>query len=79
MAADCIVIAADHPESAASEVLGDASFLIQPEQRALTKTLERALAGKQPRLAPQEQAAGYDWASIADQAETVYKQALQPK
>lgn len=79
MAADCTVIAADHPESAASEVLGDAGFLIQPEQRALTKTLERALAGKQPRLAPQEQAAGYDWASIADQAETVYKQTLQLK
>ena len=78
MAADCTVIAADHPESAASEVLGDAGFLVQPTTTALSDTLDRALAGEQPQTSPQERAAMYDWDSVANQAESVYKEALYP-
>jgi glycosyltransferase involved in cell wall biosynthesis len=77
LAADCTVIAADHPESAAREVLGDAGLLVQPKREALVTALERALAGEQPRTAPQERAAAYDWASVANRAETVYKQAIR--
>ncbi|UOO95174.1 glycosyltransferase family 4 protein [Halococcus dombrowskii] len=77
MAADCTVIAADHPESAASEVLGDAGMLVQPERAALATALGEALAGEQPTTDPQERAAEYDWESVAIRAETTYEKALQ--
>ncbi|WP_049898883.1 glycosyltransferase family 4 protein [Halococcus agarilyticus] len=76
MAADCTVIGADHPESAASEVLGDAGFLPEPNRGALTKALDRALADEQPMTAPQERATDFDWSSVATQAETVYQKTL---
>lgn len=77
MAADCTVIAADHPESAASEVLGDAGMLIQPERTALATALGEAIAGKRPTTDPQERATEYDWESVAIQAKTTYEKALQ--
>lgn len=39
MAAKCTVIAADHPKSAANEVIADAGFLVAPTVDALTETL----------------------------------------
>ena len=36
MAAKCTVIAVDHPESAANEMIADASFLVAPTVDALT-------------------------------------------
>ena len=77
MAADCTVIAADHPESAASEVLGDGGFLVDPTQEALADALDRALAGDRPPTPPTERAGQYDWDSVAAEAETVYERALQ--
>jgi len=77
MAADCTVITARHPESAASEVLGKAGLLVQPKQAAVSETLERALAGKQPQAAPQERAAVYDWKSVASLAESVYAKTVR--
>ena len=76
MAADCTVIAADHPESAASEVLGDAGILVQPDRTVLAEALGRALADEQPTMDPRERAAAYDWGSVATQAETVYKETI---
>ena len=73
MAADCTVIAADHPEFAASEVLGDAGILVRPERTALAAALGGALAGERPTTAPRACAATYNWGSVAAQAETVYK------
>jgi glycosyltransferase involved in cell wall biosynthesis len=75
MAADCRVIAADHPESAASEVLAEAGFLVDPSVEALTATLTRAVEGERPDTDPQERATRYDWSTIASQAEDVYRQA----
>jgi len=60
MAADCTVIAADHPESAASEVLGDAGILVRPERTALAAALGEALAGERPTTAPRACAATYN-------------------
>ncbi|HET7323741.1 MAG TPA: glycosyltransferase family 4 protein [Halococcus sp.] len=77
MAADCTVIAADHPESAASEVLVDAGMLVRPEQTQLVEALKQALAGERPAMDPRKRAATYDWDSVATKAETTYKEAVR--
>nr|WP_321166960.1 hypothetical protein [Halorubrum sp. Atlit-28R] len=76
MAADCTVIAADHPESAADEVIADAGFLVEPTVDALTERLDAALGGARPPTAPVAHARGYDWDAIAEQAETTYRRAI---
>ncbi len=76
MAADCTVIAAAHPESAADEVIDDAGFLVDPTVGSLTETLEAALGGKRPPTDPTERAQRYDWDAVADQAETAYQRAI---
>jgi glycosyltransferase involved in cell wall biosynthesis len=76
MAAGCTVIGADHPDSAADEVIGDAGFLVEPTVDALTKTLEAALCGDRPSSDPVERAQRYDWDAVADQAETAYQSAI---
>lgn len=53
MAADCTVIAADHPESAASEVIDDAGYLADPTIESIASTLDRALIGERPPTDPQ--------------------------
>ncbi|EMA43499.1 glycosyltransferase [Halococcus morrhuae DSM 1307] len=76
MAADCTVIAAEHPESAASEVLSNAGVLVRPEQSQLTEALKQALAGERPVMDPKKRAATYDWDSVATKAEIVYNKAI---
>ncbi|RLM42576.1 glycosyltransferase family 1 protein [Haloarcula sp. Atlit-47R] len=76
MAADCTVIAADHPDSAADEVIGDAGFLVDPTVDSLTETLDDVLGGDRPATDPVERAQQYDWDAVADQAETVYQRAI---
>ncbi|WP_058997613.1 glycosyltransferase family 4 protein [Haloarcula sp. CBA1127] len=75
MAAGCTVIAADHPDSAAEEVIDDAGFLIDPTIESLTETLDAALSGKRPPTNPVERAQRYDWDAVTDQAETAYRRA----
>lgn len=77
MAAGCIVIGADHPDSAASEIIDDAGYVTGPTIEALTATLERVLNGQQPRRNPSRVAQKYDWDSVAEQAEKVYNQAIR--
>ena len=76
MAADCTVIAADHPDSAADEVIADAGFLVEPTVESLTETLDAALGGTHPQTNPVERAQRYDWDAVADQAETAYQRAV---
>jgi len=76
MAADCTVIAADHPDSAADEVIDGAGFLVKPTVDSLTETLDAVLGGKRPSEDPVERAQQYDWDAVADQAETVYQRAI---
>ncbi|GAA0728068.1 glycosyltransferase involved in cell wall biosynthesis [Halorubrum trapanicum] len=76
MAADCTVIAADHPESAADEVIADAGFCVAPTADALAERLDAALGGARPPTAPAEHAEQYDWDAIAAQAETAYQRAI---
>ena len=76
MAADCTVIAADHPDSAADEVIGDAGFLVEPTVGSLTETLDVTLNGTHPPTSPVERAQRYDWDAVADRAETVYRRAV---
>jgi glycosyltransferase involved in cell wall biosynthesis len=76
MAADCTVIAADHPDSAADEVIGDAGFLVDPGVESLSEVLNRALDGVRPDGDPHERAQRYDWDVVADQAEQAYQRAI---
>ena len=76
MAADCSVVAADHPDSAADEVIGDAGFLTAPTAEALAATLETALDGDRPPVDPVDRAQRFDWDAVAEQAETIYQQVI---
>jgi glycosyltransferase involved in cell wall biosynthesis len=76
MAADCIVIAADHPTSAASEVIDDSGFLVSPTLESLAETLNATLSGGRPTTNPVEHAQRYDWDTVAEQAETAYQRAI---
>lgn len=77
MAADCTVIAADHAESAADKVIGDAGFLVDPTVDSVTEILARAVRGERPPSNPVERAQRYDRDSVADQAETAYQRAVE--
>jgi glycosyltransferase involved in cell wall biosynthesis len=77
MAADCAVIAADHPESAADEVLGNAGFLIEPTVDAITDTLARTLDGDRPRTDPIKRAKRFDWDRVAADALQAYQRAVE--
>jgi glycosyltransferase involved in cell wall biosynthesis len=75
MAADCTVIGARHPESAAGEVLGDGGFLADPTVDGLEPVLTRAVDGERPPASPTEIAAGYDWDVVTDRMATVLREA----
>lgn len=77
MATNCTVIGVEHPESAASEVIGDAGFVVDPTTDALTSALKNALDGSRPSSDPVTRASHYDWDAVADQAESVYRSAIQ--
>jgi len=76
MTAGCTVIGADHPDSAADEVIGDAGFLVQPTVDDLADTLRAILDGQSPPTDPVERARQYDWDAVADQAEDAYQAAI---
>ncbi|RQG89705.1 glycosyltransferase family 4 protein [Natrarchaeobius chitinivorans] len=76
MAADCTVIAADHPESAASEVIGDAGFLPSPTVEDVAAALECVLDGKRPSTNPTSRVQQFDWDTVAEQAEQCYQRAI---
>lgn len=77
MASGCTVVGADHPDSAASEVIDDAGFVVEPTVGNLADILDRALAGERPPTDPLTVANQYDWDSITEQAESVYRNAME--
>lgn len=76
MAAGCTVIAADHPESAAREVIGDAGFVVTPSIDGVADALSRALDGERPPSDPVERARQFDWDAVATQAAETYQAAI---
>jgi len=76
MAADCTVIAADHPESAADVVISDAGFLAEPNVDDVAATLERALNGDRPKTDPKARANRFDWDRVAADAADAYRAAI---
>jgi glycosyltransferase involved in cell wall biosynthesis len=76
MAADCTVIAADHPDSAADEVLGDAGVLVDPDVDSIAHALTRALDGNRPPTAPTDRARRFDWDRVAADALDAYRAAV---
>ena len=77
MAADCIVIGAEHPESAAEEVIGDGGYTVYPNSDSVADALDRELAGQMPPKEPIEVAVQYDWGNIASRAENAYTAAIE--
>lgn len=76
MAADCLVIGADHPESAVDEVIDGAGFLAAPTVDGVSDTLQRALDGASPEVEPVERAQQFDWDIVTAQAEEAYQAAI---
>ena len=76
MAAGCTVIGANHPDSAASEVIGDAGYLTDPTVDDVADALSRALDGYQPPTAPTTRAMRFDWDTVAEETEGVYRRVL---
>jgi glycosyltransferase involved in cell wall biosynthesis len=76
MAADCTVIAADHPDSAADEVLGDAGLLVKPTVDAVAHALTRTLDGNQPPTAPTGRIRRFDWDRVAADTLDAYRAAV---
>ncbi|GAB3021920.1 glycosyltransferase family 4 protein [Natronobiforma cellulositropha] len=76
MAADCTVIAAEHPESAAGEVIGDGGFVAKPTVEQVAQTLVRAISGERPPVEPVDRAAQYDWDRVAAHALETYRASL---
>jgi glycosyltransferase involved in cell wall biosynthesis len=76
LAAGCAVIGADHPRSAASEVIGDAGLAVQPTTAAVTQALSRSLSGVAATTRPEQRAAQFDWDRIATQTLDVYRAVL---
>ncbi|WP_135303756.1 glycosyltransferase family 4 protein [Haloarcula amylovorans] len=76
MAAGCTVVAADHPNSAAAEVVGKAGFLTDPTVTGMAQTLRRALDGDRPSEDPLVRARSFDWECVTDDAEAVYERAI---
>ena len=77
MAAGCLVIGADHPDSAADEVIGDAGFLPEPTVGGVGAALATALSGQAPAEDPTERAQRFDWEEVTDQAAEVYELAIR--
>jgi glycosyltransferase involved in cell wall biosynthesis len=73
MAADCTVVAANHPRSAVSEIIGEGGLLTQLNVKSMADVLERALAGERPPTEPIDVAAKYDWDTIAREAARIYQ------
>lgn len=76
MAADCSVIAADHPESAAGEVVTDAGFIVSPTVNDIAAVLDRTLSGERPSADPVIRANQFDWDTVAVHAEQYYQRAI---
>jgi glycosyltransferase involved in cell wall biosynthesis len=74
MASDCTVITVNHPNSAASEVVGEAGFVTNPNVGAVRDALRRALGGERPSHNPVEAASTFDWNVITDQTEDFYSE-----
>lgn len=74
MATGCTVIGADHPESAAAEVIGDGGFLVEPTVDALATTLAAALDGAPPPQPPEKVAATYDWDVVVERTEHLLRE-----
>ncbi|WP_458208920.1 glycosyltransferase family 4 protein [Haladaptatus sp. NG-SE-30] len=77
MAANCTVIAADHPESAAGEVVENAGYLTEPTVDGVASALGHALNNERPVQSPTKRAEKFDWDRVAARAETVYRNTLK--
>jgi glycosyltransferase involved in cell wall biosynthesis len=75
MAADCTVIAAEHPDSAATDVIGDGGFFVSPTADSVADTLGDALGGARPAADPVDRALRFDWDQVATQALEAYERA----
>lgn len=76
MAADCVVIGAEHPNTTAREVVGDAGLLAKPTVEGVADAIQRALAEPDLETDPVAAVERYDWETVAEQAASVYARAI---
>lgn len=74
MAAGCTVIGADHPNSAAGEVIGEAGYLPKPTVPGVASALASALSNEELNEDPIARAQRYNWDTIASRAEEAYRE-----
>ncbi|WP_135366076.1 glycosyltransferase family 4 protein [Halosimplex halophilum] len=74
MAAGCRVVAADHPNVASAEVVGDAGHLVEPTVDGLVDGIETGLFGDPPATSPVERAGEFDWDRVATEALAAYRE-----
>ena len=77
MAAGCTTVVTRHPNSAASEVVGDAGLIAPPTVAGLAQTLRRAVNGTSLDRNPVARAREFDWDRIADRAEETYRSIVE--
>ncbi|MDT3435471.1 glycosyltransferase family 4 protein [Haloarcula sp. 1CSR25-25] len=75
MSAGCIPITVDHPDSGASEVVGDCGFVTDVTASAVAEAINKSIRGETPDGNPVKRAEKFDWDRIARQAEYVYQNA----
>lgn len=66
LAADCTVVVANRPESAATEVVGDAGLAVKPSIDRMERGLHKALLGTPDLPDPVTRAAEFDREAITD-------------
>jgi len=74
MAAGCVPVVVSHPDSAATDVVGDCGYVADPTVESVARHLARALTGGSS-SEPLERARTFSWDRVAREAERVYDKA----
>lgn len=74
MAANCRVVTVSHPNSAASEVVGNAGFVVDPNEDSVREGIKIALGSKPLPRDPVNAAKKYRWSKITSMTERYLKE-----
>jgi len=76
MAADCTVVTVFHPNSAASDVVGDYGFVVDLSPSSIADAVRRAIEGETPERDPMDRVREFEWEQVARRAEREYRSAV---
>ena len=78
MAAGCTVVTVSHPNSAASDIVGEYGFVVDAFPSSIADAITRAVEGETPDRDPMERVREFEWMQVARRAERVYRSAVTP-